>query len=165
MATPKERDFVERYALFFEATTGVSRTAGRLHGWLQICDPPHQSLTQLANVVELSKAAVSPMIRQLEQLQFVERAPIPSTREHYYQLKGGGDASRMIEGRAKMLTLGRQIAELGLEAVGDDAARRERLEEFLDLYTFMEEKLGAQLITEWEKYRQDRRAQRPQADD
>ncbi|TDD20546.1 GbsR/MarR family transcriptional regulator [Nonomuraea diastatica] len=160
MATAKERDFVERYALFFASTTGVSRTAGRLHGWLQVCDPPHQSLTQLADVVELSKASVSPMIRQLEQLQFVERAPIPGTREHYYQLKGSGDASRMIEDRGKFFAWGRQLAELGLEAVGEDPARRERLEEFLDLYTFMEEEFGARLISEWEKYRQDRRAAR-----
>jgi DNA-binding MarR family transcriptional regulator len=160
VTTDQERDFIERYGLFFEATAGASRTAGRLHGWLLICDPPHQSLTQLANVVELSKAAVSPVIRQLEQLQFVERVPLSATREHFYRLRRGDDAARMIDDRLKVLAAGRRIAELGLEAVGDDMARRERLEEFLDLYTFLEERLGPQLMADWEKYRQERQARR-----
>lgn len=159
-----EREFVERYGLFFATTTGASRTAGRLHGWLQICDPPHQSLGQLTRVMEMSKAAISPMIRQLEQMQYVERAPIGGTREHYYQLKGGGAASSMITDRGRFLAHGREVAQLGLDAIGDDAPRRERLEEFLDLYTFIEEKFGADLIAEWEKYRARRRADRQQHD-
>ena len=44
--SPEEAEFVDRMGLFFELSGG-SRTMGRVYGWLLICDPPRQSLTQL----------------------------------------------------------------------------------------------------------------------
>jgi hypothetical protein len=41
--TEEEREFIERSGLFYEAAGGP-RTAGRILGWLLICDPPHQSI-------------------------------------------------------------------------------------------------------------------------
>lgn len=159
MPTQEELEFVERYAYFFE-TTGGTRSAGRLHGWLQICDPPHQSLKELATALAVSRAAVSVTIRQLEQARYVERAPVSAGREHYYQVTGAGNAARFIEERMKMLTVGRSVAEIGLAAIGDDPMRRERLEEMHDLYSFLGDEYGEKLTRRWTTYRNARRKAR-----
>ena len=44
-----EQWFVEEAGIVFEQT-GLPRMAGRIFGWLLICDPPHQSTDQLAEV-------------------------------------------------------------------------------------------------------------------
>ena len=35
--------YVEDFGLYFEQF-GLARTAGRMLGWLLVCDPPHQTM-------------------------------------------------------------------------------------------------------------------------
>src|ERR1700738_4029428 len=69
-----EAEFVDRMGLFFE-TIGATRTMGRLYGWLWICEPPQQSLSELAAALTVSKASVSTVARQLQEGGMVERLP------------------------------------------------------------------------------------------
>ena len=45
-----QQHFVEEVGLLFEHA-GLPRMAGRILGWLLICDPPHQSPGELAEVL------------------------------------------------------------------------------------------------------------------
>ena len=45
---PRHAAYVEDVALYWEAQ-GLPRIAGRIVGWLMICDPPHRSARQLAD--------------------------------------------------------------------------------------------------------------------
>jgi len=65
---PEESEFVDRIGLFFEML-GAPRTMGRVYGWLLICDPPQQSLTELAEVLSVSKASVSTVARSCAALR------------------------------------------------------------------------------------------------
>ena len=71
---------------WWETGTG-SRSAGRILGWLMICEPPHQSATELVAALEISTGSVSTQVRFLEELAFVERVTFPGDRVTYYQLK------------------------------------------------------------------------------
>ncbi|MEV4115744.1 hypothetical protein [Nonomuraea sp. NPDC049695] len=83
-----EAEFVDRLGLFFEMVGGP-RTMGRIYGWLMICDPPPQSLTELAAALGASKASISTVIRPMQEGGMVERLP-SSTREHHCRMAPGG---------------------------------------------------------------------------
>ena len=89
--SPEETEFVDRFGLFMEMLGGP-RTMGRVYGWLLICDPPQQSLTELAQTLSVSKASVSTVARQLQQAGMIERLP-SSSRQHLYRVTPGGFAS------------------------------------------------------------------------
>lgn len=84
--SPEQHDFVEHMGRWWETGTG-SRAAGRILGWLMICEPPHQSAPELVDALEISTGSVSTQIRFLEELQFVERITFPGDRVTHYQLK------------------------------------------------------------------------------
>ena len=84
--TPEQHDFVEHMGRWWETGTG-SRAAGRILGWLMICEPSHQSAPELVDALEISTGSVSTQIRFLEELQFVERITFPGDRITYYRLK------------------------------------------------------------------------------
>lgn len=84
--TTDQVDFIETMGRWWESTTG-GRAAGRILGWLMICEPPHQSATDLVETLELSTGTVSTQIRVLEGILFVERITFPGDRATYFQLK------------------------------------------------------------------------------
>ena len=49
--------FAERVGLLCESQ-GLARMAGRVIGWLLICDPPHQSLVELGEVLQAGRRSV-----------------------------------------------------------------------------------------------------------
>lgn len=141
--------------LFFEMLGGP-RTMGRVYGWLLICDPPHQSLTQLAEVLSVSKASVSTVARQLQDGGMIERLP-SSTRQHLYRVTPGGFTS-VLSTQLSRMSFGIEAAELGLSLLGEDRTeQRERLEDFRDFCEFSARDYRDQLMAWWNEYRQKRR--------
>ena len=101
-----ERLLVEEYGLLIEEMGGT-RMEGRVMGWLLLSDPPVQSLTEIADGLGVSKAAVSTAARSLLQSGAVERVSEPGQR---------GDSYRSIPGNLEsvlhfdhVLTLGRLV--------------------------------------------------------
>jgi hypothetical protein len=153
--SPEEAEFVDRLGLFFEFL-GASRTMGRVYGWLLICDPPQQSLTQLAEVLSVSKASVSTVARQLREGGMVERLPSP-TRQHLYQVTLGGFTSVMGTQLSRM-QLGFEAAEFGLSVLGEDRAeQRERIEDFRDFCQFCTQGYRDEFMRMWIDYRARKR--------
>jgi DNA-binding transcriptional regulator GbsR (MarR family) len=72
---------------------GATRTMGRVYGWLMICDPPQQSLSQIAEALSVSKASVSTVARQLRKGGMIQRLPAASREHHYRVAPGGSPAS------------------------------------------------------------------------
>lgn len=82
-----QSDHIEFAGRWWESVSGGNRTAGRLLGWLMICEPPHQSLTQLAEALQASAGSISTQSRMLETFGIVERITFPGDRRVYYQLR------------------------------------------------------------------------------
>jgi hypothetical protein len=65
---------------------GQPRTAGRILGWLMICEPPEQSSSDLADALQVSAGSVSAISRQLVQLGLADRVTYPGDRASYFRL-------------------------------------------------------------------------------
>jgi hypothetical protein len=154
-----EREFAGRMGLFFE-TLGATRSMGLIYGWLTVCEPEHQSITELAHQLGISKASVSTEIRQLEQAMMVERVDVHGSRQHHYRNIAGG-WSQILRGRVGRLAAGMAAADFGLANI--DPTHRgqiERLEEMRDFFAFIDNDLGDQLLRMWEGYRAKAKAAR-----
>ncbi|MFG1616385.1 GbsR/MarR family transcriptional regulator [Nonomuraea wenchangensis] len=145
--------FVEDAGLFY-ARLGLSRTAGRVMGWLLTAESGSADAPELAEGLAVAKSSMSIALRQLEQAGLVERFRVRGARRDHYRLAEDVFARAF---RAKMAEFEsfRALAEQGLKAVGDDPARRRRLELMRDMYAFMMDRFPA-LLDEWDELRDKR---------
>ncbi|QIS19460.1 GbsR/MarR family transcriptional regulator [Nocardia terpenica] len=153
--SPEEAEFVGRMGLLFEMLGG-SRTMGRVYGWLMICDPPEQSLPELAEALSVSKASVSTTARQLQEGGLLERLP-SAGRRHTYRVTAGGFTAVMSVQLARM-QMGVATADFGLSMLGEERTeQRERLQDFRDFYQFCAQDYRDEFMQRWIDYRAARR--------
>ena len=153
--SPEEAEFVDRLGLFMEMLGGP-RTMGRVYGWLLICDPPQQSLTELAHTLSVSKASVSTVARQLQEGGMIERLP-SSNRQHLYRVTPGGFTS-VLNVQLSRMRLGIDAADFGLSLLNEDRPeQRERLEDFRDFCEFSAQDYRDEFMQRWSDYRAKRR--------
>jgi DNA-binding transcriptional regulator GbsR (MarR family) len=146
------RQFVEDVGLLY-GEMGFPRMAGRIFGWLLVCEPPHQSADQLANTVEASKGSISSMTRLLIQMGMVEKIGIPGRRDTYYRIRSGSWSELMRNSLTNMTAM-RKLADRGLELLSDRAPEsRQRLQEVRDFHAFLEREIPSLL----DRYEQGRR--------
>ena len=142
---------MERFALLLEGE-GLPRMAGRILGWLLVCDPPVQSATDLAQVLQASKGSVSTMTALLIRAGMVERVGRPGDRRDYYRL-APGTMSSLVRGATARLTAMRQTLQEGLSLLAEKPAElRQRMGEFYDVIAFFEREYPA-LVDRWEQSR------------
>ena len=147
----EKREFAEALGLMAERM-GVPPMAGRIWGWLLVCDPPHQTAAELARAVGASRGSISTMTRLLEQVGLVERAAFPGERNRFYRLTSGSFTELL---KAKLLLVAeiRRMADRGLEVLRDESPEiRRRLREWRDFYAFFEREFPS-IIEKWEKER------------
>jgi len=138
------RQFIEDIGILY-GDMGFPRMAGRIFGWLLLCEPPHQSAEQLATIVEASKGSISSMTRLLIQTGIIEKIGIPGRRDTYYRVRSGS-WSELMRNRLAQLTAMRKLAEKGLELVADRTPKsRQRLQELRDFYAFLEREIPSLL--------------------
>jgi DNA-binding transcriptional regulator GbsR (MarR family) len=154
--TPDETEFVDRMGLFFEMIGGA-RTMGRVYGWLMICGPPEQSLSELAATLSASKASVSTVARQLQEAGMVDRLP-SAARQHRYRITPGG-FTHVLNAQLIRTQSGIPVADFGLRMLSDGRAeQRERVQDFRDFCEFSANDYREELTRRWEQYRAERRA-------
>jgi len=144
-----EDSFIEKFGLYFESYTLYPRVAGRMFGYLLICDPPHQTAKQLVERLQIAKSSVSSMMRLLMQSNLVEQISIPGERPRYYRVWEGGWGKMFLK-RLQGLSTVRQLLAEGLALLkGKDLVLRARIEELDGLYAFFENELPG-LFKRWE---------------
>jgi len=146
---PRHAAYVEDVALYWEAQ-GLPRIAGRIVGWLMICDPPHRSARQLADDLGASKASVSTMTRLLLTSGSIEVVPVPGERATHYALTVEGIEHKLVR-RVQGIVSFADLARQGLELVEPEQA--DRLEQIASLYTFLERELPL-LLARWREERE-----------
>lgn len=144
----KKQAFVEECGLYFEGI-GLTRIAGKVIGWLLICDPPYQQQTELVEALGASKSSISVALKDLTTLYLVERIALPADRKTYYQTTKDM-WSRSFRARMHQVTMLKALSERGLEALeGESAQRRLRLEFMRDMNDFMETEFP-KLLDRWD---------------
>jgi DNA-binding transcriptional regulator GbsR (MarR family) len=132
------RQFAEEFGVVGESL-GMPPMNGRLLGWMLICDPPRQSLGDIARNLGVSRASVSIATRLLQANGLLRRVAEPGRRGHAFEL----DPEVFMQLRADVAfgTLRRQL-ERGLAIVGDGGdPRAARLREARDFYAFVEREI------------------------
>jgi len=113
--TEEQRQLVEEFGLLYEQM-GVTRMAGRVSGYLLMCDPPVQSLTQIAEALGVSKAAVSGAARALLQFGVAELVGEPGQRGDFYRALPGQMDSMLRLDHVRTL---HALLDRGLASVAD----------------------------------------------
>ena len=150
-----ERQFAEEMAVQFERF-GVPRGAGRLLGWLLICEPARQSTADLVAALGVGKASVSSAVRILESFGLLTRVVVPGDRSDYYEVRP--DAFQASHSQLGTFTLFTKLMELGLAATADPSGpRAERLRETAAFNRFMEAEWPAMVDRFQQQYHHDQR--------
>ena len=149
-ALSSRKQFIEEMGIFFEKT-GFPRMAGRIWGWLLVCDPPEQTAAQIAEALQASRGSISTMTRLL-QIWGVERIGVPGKRGGCYRIKPGSFV-KLLHTEAGMFSEIRNLIERGLDALKNEPTEvRERLIEGRDLFAFVEKEYPL-LIEKWQQQR------------
>ena len=139
-----EAAFVERVGQMLTGG-GLPRMAGRIWGWLLICEPPQQTAASIADALHASRGSVSGTVRLLENAGLIRRSTRPRDRREYFSIPEGAVVA-VLESRLPSTIAWRQLADDGLAVLdGRPPEARQRLEELRDVYAFMERELPALL--------------------
>lgn len=150
-------DWVEQVATWFEEA-GSPRVAGRIVGWLLVCDPPRQSSEELADALRASAGSISTNTRLLANSGLIERTGVPGDRRAYFRLVPGA-WSHLLTGQQARIAALRAVAAQGMAAVEGDPGRRDRVEQLADFAEFWDQQFP-RLIEAWEaRHRGDDRAE------
>lgn len=136
--------FVEKMGEYF-VSIGSTRIAGRIVGWLLVCEPSHQSAEDLARATGASKGSVSNVLKLCLAGGLIERIGLPGERRAYYQIRPEAWSDMFVARMAKMAEL-RRIADEGLKMLeGLSVDRTARLRAMRDLYAFYEAQIPTML--------------------
>ena len=138
--TPRESDFVEEMGRFL-AGLGMTPMAGRMWGYLLICDPPEQTAAQIADALQASRGSVSGTARLLAGPGLIRRTTRRGDRREYFSAPAEALDS-MLSSAGQIYRQMREIAERGLAATaGRSPEARARLQEFHDVMAFVEQEV------------------------
>ncbi len=143
--------YADHAGRFYARQYGFPPMAGRLFGYLTVCEPEQQTIAELADTLMASRSAVTGAIKSLEIFHLVRRTRAAGERIDRVSLDLDG-----IEGNgfdAKVYADQAVIAQEGLEVLEKaEPGRRAWLEEMAALSDFLSERMP-DLQKEWHKRR------------
>jgi DNA-binding transcriptional regulator GbsR (MarR family) len=152
----EQERFIEDVGIYLEEE-GFPRMAGRILGWLLICEPPRQSAGELAEALQASRGSISTMTQLLTRIGLIERLGVPGERQDYFMMRPDA-GTYLLQEEFRILRTGREILERGLRFVAEQSPEnRRRLEEFIDFYAFFEREWPG-LLERWHRERARRAA-------
>ena len=138
--TPAQSDFIEEMGQFLGGY-GMTPMAGRMWGWLLLCEPPEQTAAEIADALQASRGAISGTARILASAGFIRRTTRRGDRREYFSSPPEALDS-MLSNAAVIYRRLRQIAEHGLAAAETSSpSAQARLLEFHDVVAFIEVEL------------------------
>jgi len=148
--------FADHVGRFYARQYAFPPMAGRLLGYLLVCDPPQPTIEELSEALLASRSAITGAVKLLEGYQIARRTRIAGERfdrvslDPTSQQPQNFDSSVHIEHAA--------LFREGLALLADGPpARRAPLEEMVALAEFLSERLP-QLRDEWQRHRDQLRA-------
>jgi DNA-binding MarR family transcriptional regulator len=152
--------FSDHVGRFYAERYGFPPVAGRLIGYLYVCEPMEQTINDIADSLLTSRSAINNAVKMLETQKLIHRSRTAGTRADTISLNPlgwenlGFDPTEYLH----MASLARE----GLEVLsGASAQRRQALEVVVSLNEFLAQRLP-QLYEEWSAFHQRTRvADRP----
>jgi DNA-binding MarR family transcriptional regulator len=148
--------FADHVGRFYARRYGFPPMAGRLLGYLFVCDPPAQTIDELGEGLLASRSAITGAVKLLESYRMARRTRVAGERVDRVSLDAVGRQPQNFDS-----TIHKEHAALfreGLSLLADSPPeRRAPLEEMVALADFLSERLPA-LLDEWHAHRDELRA-------
>ena len=142
------RRFIERFALNL-AEAGMARMPARVFAGVLVAADGRQTAAELAELLQVSSAAISGAVRYLLQLRLVSREREPGERVDHYRVSSD-TWYEAVTRRDQMVARWEQDLEEGIKAVGSDTPAGARLEETRAFFAFLRDEL-AQVMAKWQQ--------------
>jgi len=163
--TDAEITFADHMGRFYARRYSFAPMVGRLLGYLAVCDPPEQSIGELAEALLASRSAIAGAVKVAETLQVVRRTRVAGERMDRVRIDLNSSQSMGMD--ASEYEELAELAREGLDVLRDaPAERRAVLLEMLAFAEFLVEEMP-RMQQEWEARREalvasgDLPAQRP----
>jgi DNA-binding transcriptional regulator GbsR (MarR family) len=156
MPTDGEITFADHVGRFYARRYGMAPMVGRLIGYLAVCDPREQSISELADALLASRSAIAGAVSVVERLGLIQRSRAAGERMDKVRIDmssshaTGFDVSEYVE----MAELAREGLRTLAEAPPE---RRAILLEWEAFSEFLVERLPG-LEKEWISHREELRA-------
>ncbi|WP_433555546.1 GbsR/MarR family transcriptional regulator [Pseudonocardia xinjiangensis] len=111
-------EWVERIAKYCADQDGVPLIAGRILGWLTVCDPAEQSAAQIAEAIGASRASLTTNLRLLSSVGFLTQSTHRGERTTYYRVDDDAWA-RVVQRQVASFTSLGGILRDGIGIVGE----------------------------------------------
>jgi DNA-binding transcriptional regulator GbsR (MarR family) len=148
--------FADHVGRFYARQYGFPPMAGRLLGYLFVCDPPQQTIDELGEALLASRSAITGAVKLLESFRMARRTRAAGERTDRVSLDPVSQQPQNFDS-----AIHQQHAALfreGLALLADaPPERRAPLEEMVALAEYLGERLPA-LLDEWHTYRDELRA-------
>ncbi len=146
----EKQAFVEEFGRALESV-GLPRTVSRVMAYVAVAPSPGASTNDIVEGLHLSKSSISNATRLLVHLGLLRRVHVPGERQAYYRMDV--DAwDRILDQKLEGIRAMREMADEGLELVGEDPDARAGLERISATYGFFEREFP-ELI---ERYKRER---------
>lgn len=153
MDKDRELAYVEKVGRFYSNQYGLAPVVGRVTGWLLVCDPPRQTIDEIATALHASRSAVSGAVALLEKGFWVIRSRAAGERADRVSINPGCWEQSLDSPEYGELV---KLAHEGLESLADPSLSG-RLQEMAAFAEFLHGR-GPQLAAEWIAHRDALRA-------
>jgi DNA-binding MarR family transcriptional regulator len=151
MPTDAELTFADHMGRFYARRYGFPPMLGRLIGYLSVCDPPEQSINELADALLASRSAIAGAVKTAEAMRLLRRTRAAGERMDRVRIDlSGPNATGMDVSEYEEL---HEMAQEGLEVLRDTPIeRRSVLLEVSAFAAFLVEQMP-RMQQEWEARR------------
>ncbi len=152
MPTDAEITFADRAGRFYARRYAMAPIMGRLVGYLAVCEPREQSISELADALLASRSAIAGGVKALETFGIIRRSRYAGERMDRVRIDMSSPRAMGFD-VSEYRELG-ELAREGLQAIADASPeRRAVLLELAAFADFLVERVAA-LEKEWKAHRE-----------
>ena len=157
MPSDGEITFADRAGRFYARRYGMAPMAGRLLGYLMVCDPREQSIGELADALLASRSAIANAVNYLENLRLIRRSRAAGERMDRVSIDPSSPNAMGVSDVSEYREQG-ELAREGLRLLADaPPEQKAMLREWAAFADFLVERLPV-LEQEWVAHREALRA-------
>ncbi|ANZ42106.1 MarR family transcriptional regulator [Lentzea guizhouensis] len=143
--------FVERFGAIL-SDTGMARMPARILAALLTTDSGKLTSAEIADLLQISPAAVSGAVRYLTQVRIVSREREPGSRRDVYRMRDDVWYEATFR-KDQMLGMIDEVLSEGVAALGPDTDAGSRLDETREFFRFCHSELGS-MLERWKVHRE-----------
>jgi DNA-binding MarR family transcriptional regulator len=155
MPSDAELTFADHTGRFYARRFGMAPMVGRLVGYLMVCDPREQSISELADALLASRSAIANAVNTLETLRLIQRSRAAGERMDRVRIDTSGPNAMGFD-----VSEYREMADLaweGLRLLADAPPERKALLlEWAAFADFLVERMPV-WEREWKDHREELR--------